>query len=173
MELCKRTFLHTKELHRLVDNHIIILQIHEPKYAKCYTDLIEMVLFVLEMKMKTSVGLVEDKLYKKLVRRPKIHRVEFNDVIKKLMNDFHSQLLLKSHIYIWYLSLVSGGKILKKILPEEYSYLFDFEENTKEELKEYINQIPIFDYTEFIENVKMIYMLVKQHFDQALETKKS
>lgn len=173
MELCKRTFLYTKELHRLVDNHIIIKEIHKEEYAKCYTNLIEMVLFVLEMKMKTSVDLITDKLYRKLIRRPQINKVDFNDVIKKLMKDFDNPLLLKSHIYIWYLSLVSGGKILKKILPEEYSYLFDFEENTKEELKEYIDDIALFDYTEFIENVKMIYMLIKQHFDRAIETKKS
>lgn len=159
MNLCKRTYLETKEFHKEVDEHIIVKQIEKPEYTKCYIDLIINVLFLLEMKM------YDIEIYELIKRHPKVNKVDFTDINKKIMNDFSDEILFKSQIYLWYLSLMAGGRILKKVLPNKYKYLFEFEIGLKDKLKNFINKIPQENHIKFIENVKIMYKLIKKHFD--------
>lgn len=162
-DLCKKTYLQTKELHKLVDNHEIVKQIQKPEYTKCYINLIIDVLFLLEMKMD-----INNNLYNLIKRNPKVNKLNFNDINKKIMKDFENEINFKSQIYLWYLSLMAGGKLLKKILPNEYLYLFDFEDGLKQELKNFINEIPKEQHETFIENVKVMYKLIAKHFDNCI-----
>lgn len=165
--LCKETYLQTKELHKQVDNHEIVKNINKPEYTKCYIDLIIDVLFLLEMKMPHYQN-VNNEIYNLIKRNPKVNKLNFNDINKKIMNDFDNDIYFKSQIYLWYLSLMAGGKLLKKLLPNKYKYLFDFEVGLKEKLKNFINEIPKEHHIEFIENVKVTYKLIKKHFDNCI-----
>lgn len=158
--LCAKTYKQTKDFHKEVDNHEIVKQIHKPKYTKAYIDLIVGVLFLLEMKMDP-----QNEIYNKIKRKPEINKLDFTDINKKIMNDFDNEIHFKSQIYLWYLSLMAGGKLLKRMLPNQYFYLFDFEECLKDELKKFINGISEDKHDEFIENVKVMYKLIKKHFD--------
>jgi hypothetical protein len=164
-DLCKKTYCETKELHKLVDNHKLVKEIHLPENTKIYIDLVEMVLFILEMNF---FQLEKSDIFAKLRRNPPITSVIFSDIIKKIMNDMDNVVLYKSQIYLWYLSLMAGGRILKKVLPEKYNYLFTFDIK-KEDLKSYINQIPEEQHVEFIENVKITYKLIEEHFSFSME----
>jgi hypothetical protein len=164
MDLCKKTYMQTKEFHKQVDEHEIVKKIDKPKYAKCYIDLIVGVLFLLEMKINRD-GKKNLDIYNLIKRNPQVNKLDFTDINKKIMNDFDNEILFKSQIYLWYLSLMAGGKLLKKVLPKQYLYLFDFENGLKDKLKDFINQIPEENHEIFIENVKVMYKLIKKHFD--------
>lgn len=160
MDLCKKTYIETKELHKIVDSHPVVKNINlESKESKYYINLIKYVLFLLELKME------HNPFYKGLKRNPNIHFVPFNDITKKIMNDYTNPILFLSQVYLWYLSLMAGGKILRKKLPKESHYLLDFTEIQKVELKQIINNIPECDHKLFIDNVDIMYKLIAKDFD--------
>lgn len=161
MDLCKKTYTQTKSLHQIVDSHSIVKNINlDSLESEYYINLIKYVLFLLESKMENN------EFYEGLKRNPKINFVPFNDITKKIMNDYTNPVLFKSQIYLWYLSLMAGGKILKKKLPEESHYLLDFTETQKLELKKIINNIPECNHKLFIDNVKIMYKLIAEYFDK-------
>jgi hypothetical protein len=143
MDLCKKTYIQTKDLHKIVDNHSLVKNINlDSKESEYYINLIKYVLFLLESKMKSN------EFYEGLKRNPKINFVPFNDITKKIMNDYTNPVLFASQIYLWYLSLMAGGKILRKKLPKESHYLLDFTETQKLELKQ------------------IMYKLIAEYFDK-------
>jgi hypothetical protein len=164
-DLCAKTYKQTKEFHKQVDKHEIVKKIDKAENTKCYIDLIVGVLFLLEMKIKNDPEKCDVEIYQLIKRNPNVNKVDFTDINKKIMNDFDNEIHFKSQIYLWYLSLMAGGKLLKKVLPNEYNYLFDFQAGLKEKLKNFINEIPEDKHDEFIENVKVMYKLIKKHFD--------
>ena len=161
--MCKKTYLQTKDLHKIVDSHPLVKGIAiDSKESEYYINLIKYVLFLLESKMETN------EFYDKLKRKPLIdnNEVPYNSVIVKEILYNNSELFFKSQIYLWYLSLMAGGKILKKKLHEKFHYLLDFTESQKIELKQIINNIPECDHKLFIDNVAIMYKLIAEDFDK-------
>lgn len=160
MDLCKKTYIQTKDLHKIVDSHQLVKGITlDSKESEYYINVIEYVLFLLEYKMKNNE-------FNELKRYPKVNFVPFNDITKKITDDSINPVLFKSQIYLWYLSLMAGGKILRKKLHEKYHYLLDFTESQKVELKQIINNIPECNHSEFIDNVAIMYKLIAEYFDK-------
>lgn len=164
MDLCKKTFLQTKDLHKKVDTHIVVKGISlDSKESIFYINTIEYILQLLEAEEDESTDFFES-----IKRHPKIDFVPkgTDNLTKKIMEDYDNPILFASQIYLWYLSLMAGGKILRKKLPEKYHYLFDYTESQKNELKQFINSsIPIESHDIFIENVGIMYKLIASHFD--------
>ncbi|NDA64494.1 MAG: hypothetical protein EBX50_21065, partial [Chitinophagia bacterium] len=71
-------------------------------------------------------------------------------VIEKIRQDKKDKIIFMSHIYIWWLGVLFGGQMIKKLLnkneglKEYIDVMFNFECNNRElirELKDYLNEL--------------------------------
>lgn len=158
--LCKKTFFLSKENHRKVDQHPFVKSLDTTN--ELYIQLIKQVLCVLQtQKVKLNqwgLGF--------LCKIQKDIQIPDAELFVKISQDTKDDLLFKSQIYMWYLSLMAGGKMIKKFTAKEHHYLFDYTAEDKQNLKNFIDtSVNENDHLAFIDNVNMVYLLIEQHFN--------
>jgi heme oxygenase len=70
--------------------------------------------------------------------------------------------------YAFYLGLLFGGNILKKMIPNKDEHDFFSFENPKQLITEFKNYLDnnVSNHDEFISNVNEVYKLIKEIFDE-------
>jgi len=100
-------------------------------------------------------------------------------VIEKIRHDKKDKILFMSHIYIWWLGVLFGGQMIKKLLnkneglKEYIDMMFNFECNNRDlirELKDYLNElISSYECEErFIKNANEVYLMIGEVFDEII-----
>lgn len=174
MSLCYETFQATKQTHKLVDHHKFVRSISLPKYKNIYLDMIKCVTTILESQMHLFIP---DALSNKLKRNTNF--ISFNPVLytlqQRILLDTSDKCMFLCQVYLWYLSLMSGGRILSKkfleVDPNCDVSIFKFQENTKQELKNFIDSqlTKVIERKGFIFNCDRMYHIIKETFDQIME----
>ena len=103
-------------------------------------------------------------------------------VIKKIREDKNDKVLFMTHIYIWWLGVLYGGQMIKKLLKKnevlrEYiDVMFNFECSSKDlirELKDNLNELINKEMEEkFINNVNDVYVMIGEIFDEIINKMK-
>lgn len=160
----------TKKSHQLVDQHAFVKEIlkNNTAFGNEYVCMIENILYTLEQHFLTHN--MPHFFYTHLKKSPSFTPNTNIDTLLKHI-DTQDYIMYLCQIYMWYLSLLSGGKLLKKHLPESTHYLFDFPPDTKTLLKKFINQeFSQLKNTTFkekvIPNINQTYVHIVQHFNQ-------
>ena len=104
-------------------------------------------------------------------------------VINKIREDKNDDVLFMSHLYIWWLGVLFGGQMIKKLLNKneelmEYiDVMFNFECNSRDlirDFKDYLNELISSDECEerFIKNVNEVYLMIGKVFDEIINKMK-
>lgn len=160
--LTQLTYKNTKHLHDVVDGHKFVSNIHfGSKEADYYIDTVQKVLSVIESSM-----FPETQLYRNLKRMYCKVPVEDAPLYDKIKQDCEDPVLLKAQVYMWYLSLMAGGRLLRDSYDDTYKHLFEFRPLLRKRLKNFINSsVDEKDYDKFISGVSSTYILIADHFD--------
>lgn len=163
--LCEKVYQETKALHVLVDKHTFFKKLISTQDTTAYISMITQVLSIIEPSLPEDLDFV-----KRLTRNVSHKNIKNNKCIlfNKIQEDTASdnKILYLTQIYLWYLSLMAGGKIIKKYTDKEHHYLFDYTQEDKNRLKSYINNsISTKEHCLFIENVAIMYKLIKDYMD--------
>ena len=104
-------------------------------------------------------------------------------VINKIREDKNDDVLFMSHLYIWWLGVLFGGQMIKKLLNKneelmEYiDVMFNFECNSRDlirDFKDYLNELISSDECDerFIKNVNEVYLMIGKVFDEIINKMK-
>lgn len=104
-------------------------------------------------------------------------------VINKISEDKNDKVLFMSHLYIWWLGVLFGGQMIKKLLnkkddlKEYIDIIFNFECNSRDlirDFKDYLNELISSDECEeiFIKNVNEVYLMIGKVFDEIINKMK-
>lgn len=170
--ITKETFIATKQTHRHVDTHVFVKDILQgnQEYINEYVCMIENILFILEQRFDNYS--LPPFFHSHLKKTPPFTPNEkVSRLLQRIIQDTQDRVMYLSQIYMWYLSLLSGGKILKKYMPENKHYLFEYPPETKQLLKNYLDKelescVP--SRKGFILNVDKMYNSIILHFDSYL-----
>ena len=156
-----RLYLETKEAHTNVDKHPFVSLIRKDKVAgEMYVNFNKICINEIQNVLKLS----EENLVKKLYRDIDLQEMYISKTMLKLLT--HCKTYPLESAYQFYLGLLFGGNMLKRMLPEHTSFLTY--ENNKElitEFKNYLNT-NVKDHDLFILRVNECYILIKQLFDE-------
>jgi hypothetical protein len=165
-DLAYLSYKNTKSLHDEVDKHRFVknISLNSPE-AHHYIETVEYVLYILEQAMDR-----ENPLYQKLRRFVYKPTPPCHPLFDKIQEDTMDPLLLRSQIYLWYVSLMAGGKLLRRKFDTNQHHLFAFTKDDKLLLKSSLNDIPESDHHKFIRNIAQTYKLIKFYFDDFYES---
>jgi heme oxygenase len=104
-------------------------------------------------------------------------------MIKKIRDDKNDEVLFMSHLYIWWLGVLFGGQMIKKLLnkneelKEYIDAMFNFECSSRDlirDFKDYLNQLISNDECEmkFIKHVNEMYLMIGEIFDEIINKMK-
>lgn len=170
--LTKETYDTTKKNHRLVDSHPFVKNIltnhRTNKENIVYAEMIENVLYTLQSHFdKFNVPeFFYTHLYKKVptnISNPLLH-----DLLQRIHQDTNDRVLFLSQVYMWYLSLMAGGSLLKKHMDDKHLYLFEYSPDTRNLLKNYLDfdkELSCTFREKFIMNVDDMYICIRKTFD--------
>ena len=160
----ERLYLETKESPTVVDKHPFVSLIRKNKLAgEMYINFNKICIYELQQTLKLKDANLQTKLYRK-IEQPDMYITPNLSSLLKYCRDFN----LESS-YQFYLGLLFGGNMLKKMLPEHYDFLTYTE--SKElitEFKDYLNN-HVTNQALFIKNVNDAYKLIKCVFDEFYE----
>lgn len=172
----------TKENHTKLDTHEFVkglYKVENDKNALYYLELHYIILNELQelidmsdvecfkyFRKDYSIFKLSDLLNMESVKR----------VIKKIREDKKDKILFTSHLYIWWLGVLFGGQMIKKLLnkndglKEYINMMFDFECNSRDiirQFKDYINELVDEECEDkFIDNVNDVYLMIGEVFDE-------
>ena len=160
MEFSDKLKKGTEANHKILDRHKFVKNIGN-KTGGYYVDLHNIILNEIKLIIcKTTIEFPEyfhrfNKNYNKyrLVTNDDLYNSDsMNKYLQKLNEDSNDKELLLSHMYIWWLGVLYGGQMIKKVLQ---SY------NSRDEFKEYI--CFIFDSDNRVEFIKKFKMYLNEH----------
>ena len=177
----------TKQNHDIVDRHdfVKLLFNKDTKIIKLYIDLHCVIFELLKIKKPKNFPNECYNAFNKEYTYTDIEYIcEFNNVYNYVFDIYYitntdsehnlSELDLLSHYYCWYLGVLYGGQMIKKVIPEnfkpQYDLIFNIEHKDRyiKLIKNYINE-RIKEKEEqiyFIDNVNKIYKNIKNIFDE-------
>lgn len=160
-----RLYRETRDLHAVVDRHPFI-----EKMRTSRKDAVEYVLF-----NQACISEIQQTL---ILENAALQRTLHRDISamepKKsgyLLNILQvCRLFPLEHAYMFYIGLLSGGRLLKKYIPTEHHSLFTFEGDTKSvilEFKQLLNSTVTDDdhQRRFIDRVNLSYTWIAKCFD--------
>jgi hypothetical protein len=162
--LCDQTYSETRCLHSVVDRHQFVKSIKlNSSEAKHYINTVEFVLLILEKHMDS-----ESEIHNRIRRLPP-HKAccvpSGVPLFEKIQRDTSDDVLYLSQVYLWYLSLMAGGSILRREYGPEYQYLFSFTKEDRMFLKSEVNRLSDSQHAKFISNVSHTYKLIAEYFN--------
>jgi hypothetical protein len=169
MKFTERLYLETKDTHKDVDKHSFVALIRKNDIsAKLYIDLNKICIYELQK----AFNLKDKQLQQGLFRDIDQPDMFINEPLNELL------ILCKQYPlalgYQWYLGILNGGNMLKKMIRDPVSQDFLTYQNSKQliiDFKDYLDQSvtdPI-KQEEFINVVNKSYKLIKLCFDKFIE----
>lgn len=155
----------TKASHTIVDKHPFVSLIRKDKRAgKMYIDFNKMCIQTIQSVLKLN----DNQLLVELYRDIEGDIEEYVDVpaLNELLN--HCKKYPLESAYQFYLGLLFGGNMLKRMLPEAHDFLtYDNPKELIHKFKKYLcDNVTILEQEIFINNVNTAYKLIKQLFDE-------
>jgi hypothetical protein len=163
MSFTNRLYTETKDSHTEVDRHPFVSVIRKNKLAgEMYINFNKVCIH----EIQTVLQLKDKQLYSKLYKDIDIPEIYTTQTLNELLN--HCRKYPLESAYQFYLGILFGGNMLKKMLPEHNDFLTY--ENSKQlitDLKTYLcNNVSESDQQIFIHNVNKSYVLIKRLFDE-------
>lgn len=170
MSFTDRLRLATKDSHTIVDKHPFVTMIRKNKLAgQLYINFNKICINEIQKVLLISNPTFPHELYSKLYRdmdSDETFGLKQTPILDKLLD--HCKKFPLESAYQYYLGLLFGGNMLKRMLPEHQDFL------TFEEPKQLINIFKTYlcenvtkkDEDYFINNVNQCYKIIKQLFDE-------
>ena len=153
--------LETKNSHTQVDKHDFVSLIRTDKIAgNFYINFNKICIHEIQNVLVLSDNDLRSRLYRDI----NIDEIYISPTLLELIN--HCKMYPLESAYQFYLGLLFGGNMLKRMLPEHNEFLTY--ENNKQlitDFKEYLNN-NVINQDLFIERVNKCYKLIKQLFDE-------
>lgn len=156
-----RLYIETKDSHTQVDKHPFVSLIRKDKIAgDLYINFNKVCIYELQNVLKLN----DNDLYKRLYRDIDLPEIYISKTLSDLLS--HCKTYPLESAYQFYLGLLFGGNMLKRMLPEHTSFLTY--ENNQEVIKEFKNYLNTNVKNEdlFIQRVNQAYKLIKVLFDE-------
>ena len=156
--------LATKDSHSQVDKHPFVSMIRKNKLAgEMYINFNKICINEIQKVLKLKDINLQSNLYREFdVPDVKVPSVILREIL------IHCKSYPLESAYQFYLGLLFGGNMLKRMLPEHNDFLTY--ENSKDlinNFKTYIcNNVDEIERIKFIENVNLSYILIKNLFDE-------
>lgn len=167
-EFTDKLYKQTKHSHTIVDKHPFVSMIRENKIAgEMYINFNKVCIYEIQKVLHLHDSVLYSKLHRR-IQESEINTLEISDQIIE-----HCQKHPLESAYQFYLGLLFGGNMLKRMLPDHYEFL-TYDENTNgmsrkeliQEFKTYLcNNVKESDQEEFINNVNTLYDLIRDLFD--------
>lgn len=158
-----KLYLETKESHKAVDKHPFVSLIRKNKLAgEMYINFNKICIG----EIQKVLTLRDQRLLLELYRDIDIPDIYITNTLNELLT--HCKKYPLESAYQFYLGLLFGGNMLKKMLPEAYDFLtYDNSKDLIHKFKTYLcNNVSLSEENEFIENVNKAYELIKKLFDE-------
>lgn len=163
MSFTDRLYLETKESHRVVDKHPFVSLIRKNKLAgDMYVNFNKICINEFQ-----NVLILKDKqLLNKLYRNIDIPDIYITKNLSTLLQ--HCRKYPLESAYQFYLGLLFGGNMLKKMLPNHNDFLtYNDSKQLIQEFKEYLNSnVTKQEQDIFVNNVNQAYVLIAKLFDE-------
>lgn len=169
MKFTEQLYLETKESHEQVDKHPFVNLIRKNDLAaKLYINLNKICIYELQKYLKLEDSELQNELYRD-IDQPEIFIYSDLNELLLLCKQYPLQLS-----YQWYLGLLFGGNMLKKMISDPISQEFLTYQNSKKliiNFKNYLdeNVTDTIKQKEFINVVNKSYKLIKRCFDKFSE----
>jgi hypothetical protein len=163
MKFTERLYLETKEAHKTVDSHPFVSLIRTNNMAgELYINFNKICIYELQKTFKLNDVHLQARLYRD-IEQPDIFINKSLNELLILCRQFPLELG-----YAFYLGLLFGGNILKKMIPNKDEHDFFSFENPKQLITEFKNYLDnnVSNHDEFISNVNEVYKLIKEIFDE-------
>ena len=178
----------TYDNHTILDTHTFVKSLYDENYNKkveYYLELHYIILnelnVLINKKGRESFPNFFDYFDKEYIMYNSSNLTErksVRKVIEKIKSDSENGELFLCHLYIWWLGVLFGGQIIKKLINKNNdtlnnltSVIFDFECDSKElvrEFRKYLNTT-ITEEDKFIRNVNEVYLMIRDVFDELTE----
>lgn len=156
-----RLYIETKESHTQVDKHPFVSLIRKDKTAgDLYINFNKICINEIQNVLKLKDNNLSTQLYRDI----DLNEMYISNTLLKLLT--HCKTYPLESAYQFYLGLLFGGNMLKRMLPEHTSFLTY--ENNQELIKEFKNYLNtnVKDEDLFIQRVNEAYKLIKVLFDE-------
>jgi len=155
-----KLYLETKDSHRVVDKHPFVSLIRNNKLAgEMYINFNKICIH----EIQNVLTLKDEQLYNKLYRDFDVPEIFITQNLSTLLQ--HCRTYPLESAYQFYLGLLFGGNMLKRMIPEHTDFLtYDNNKELSNEFKMYLcNNVT--DEDEFIQHVNEAYTIIKSVFD--------
>lgn len=159
----ERLYMETKDAHTAVDRHPFVSMIRKNKLAgEMYINFNKICIHELQQVLK----LKDEELQSRLHRDIDIPDFFITSTLSRLL--IHCRKYPLESAYQFYLGLLFGGNMLKRMLPEYHEFLtYNDSKELVSNFKEYLcNNVKSQDQDIFIDNVNKSYKLIKILFDE-------
>jgi hypothetical protein len=153
----------TKDSHSHVDKHPFVSMIRKNKLAgEMYINFNKVCINEIQKVLKLKDINLQSNLHREVFGKDKVPSVILQEIL------IHCKTYPLESAYQFYLGLLFGGNMLKRMLPEHNDFLTY--ENSKDlinNFKTYLcNNVDEIERIKFIENVNLSYILIKKLFDE-------
>lgn len=163
MSFTDKLYLATKDSHTIVDRHSFVSMIRKDKLAgEMYINFNKICIY----EIQNVLELRDKKLQSNLYRDFDIPEIYITSTLQELLA--HCKKYPLESAYQFYLGLLFGGNMLKRMLPEHYDFLtYEGPKELITEFKDYLcNNVTESEQDIFINNVNKSYELIKKLFDE-------
>lgn len=163
MSFTDKLYNETKESHKVVDRHPFVSMIRNNKIAgEMYINFNKICIH----EIQTVLELKDKPLQNKLYRDIDIPELFITNTLNELL--IHCKKYPLESAYQFYLGLLFGGNMLKRMLPEAHEFLtYNNSKELIDRFKTYLcNNVPVSEQDTFIDNVNKAYDLIKKLFDE-------
>lgn len=167
MSFTDKLYIKTKDAHKVVDKHPFVSLIKENTVAgDMYVNFNKMCIYEIQNVLQLNDKILQNNLHRN-IDAPNIY---VSDTFYQLLQ--HCKKFPIESSYQFYLGLLFGGNMLKKMLPEHNDFLTY--KNPTELIKQFkyylCNNISESNQEQFINNVNISYNLIKNLFDEFYNT---
>ncbi len=162
-------YLETKDSHTNVDKHPFVSMIRKNKLAgELYINFNKICIH----EIQKVLDLKDKQLLHNLYRNFDVPDIYITPTLQELLT--HCKSCPLESAYQFYLGLLFGGNMLKRMLPEYNDFLtYENPKNLIHDFKTYLcDNVDEIERIKFIENVNVSYKLIKKLFDEFYDTVK-
>ena len=179
----------TYDNHTVLDTHIFVKSLYDECYnrnVEYYLELHYIILnelnVLINKKGRESFPNFFDYFYKEYIvyngSDLKQHK-SVKILLDKIIIDSDNSELFLCHLYIWWLGVLFGGQIIKKLINKNNntlsnltSVIFDFDCDSRELVREFRKHLnsTIVEEDKFIKNVNETYLIIRDVFDELTDS---
>ncbi len=164
MSFTDRLYSDTKDSHKVVDKHPFVSLIRKNALAgDMYVNFNKICIH----EFQNVLTLKDKDLLSKLYRHIELPDIYITKTLSNLLQ--HCRKYPVESAYQFYLGLLFGGNMLKRMMPEHHDFLtYDNSKELIQEFKEYLNSNVFIqeEQEKFIKHVNQAYSLIEKLFDE-------